>query len=153
MAAVIYLACEEHLEGPRCDDDEVFVGVETVAAARVLWAAKHPGRKDTKIGRVVIGCDIGGCARQIYVKTVSITEARIITSGHDFAWYVARRAGGRLVDGCQFHLGTCCIQHASRSWIEGQPHPTLDPAAVLPGEPGFLGRPVAQLDLFTTEEP
>jgi hypothetical protein len=138
VTARIFLSCAEHPDLLVCDDDEAF-RVETVAAARALWAAKHPGKNDTKVARVVIDCEIGGCSTRAIVRADSIEQGRVKASGHDYAWYVARRAGGQLVDGCQWHLGTCCVHHAHRLW-RGRPHPTLDPAAVLPGEPGFPGQ-------------
>ncbi|GAA3027553.1 hypothetical protein [Streptosporangium longisporum] len=153
MGAVIFLSCEEHPEFRGCDDDESFT-VETVTAARALWAAKHPGREDTKISQVVISCRVDGCMTRLYLKHVeSVTEARALLSSHRYGWYRARRAGGRLVDGCQTHLGACCVHHAFRSWEERLPFPQLDPGVILPGEPGFPGEPVAQLDLFATGVP
>jgi hypothetical protein len=154
VTARIFLTCEAHPSLLMCDDAHAFY-VETVAVARAPWAAMHPGKPNSKAAFVVIDCEVDRCGRRVCVRADSVTEGRIKASHHDRAWYLARRAGGRLVDGCQWHLGSCCVHHASRLW-RGRPDPTLDPAAVLPGEPGFPGQAdpagADQLDLFAIEE-
>ncbi|MFF3665405.1 hypothetical protein [Microtetraspora malaysiensis] len=151
MTVSIHLTCGRVPGILCCDDDEAFSGVETVAAARALMAVMHPETAANKIARVAVSCEIAGCPNMILFKnTDSVTEGRANASTHNYGWYTARRAGGRLVDGCQWHLGSCCVHHARRLW-RGHPHPTLDSAAVLPGEPGFPGQAdtgPAQLDLF-----
>ncbi|GAA3251377.1 hypothetical protein [Nonomuraea helvata] len=148
MTALILLTCEKHPTVMGCDDDKAFA-VETVSAARVLWAARHPNKADTKLARVRLGCEIAGCGNLLSFPADSITEGRIFASRHQRGWYLARRAGGRLIDGCQWHLGSCCVHHADRSWERFRPHPTLDPGAVLPGDPDFPGQArTGQLDLF-----
>ncbi|GAA3722814.1 hypothetical protein GCM10022224_104530 [Nonomuraea antimicrobica] len=159
MTALILLTCERHPTVMECDDDEAFA-VETVAAARALWATKHPNEVCTKLARVRLGCEVGYCGNLLSFPTNtdtgrdgfigdSITAGRIFAARHHRGWYVARRAGGRLVDCCQWHLGGCCVHHVDRSWESFRPFPTLDPGAVLPGEPGFPGQAAAvQFDLF-----
>jgi hypothetical protein len=147
MSAVIFMSCTEHPGLRLCEDDEAF-NVETVASARALLAAMHPETAATKVAYIALSCEIDSCTNRLVLKADSVTEARIKASHHDRAWYLARRAGGRLVDGCQWHMGSCCIQHARRpSW-------TLDQAAVLPGDlefPGQADAGTAQLDLFALE--
>ncbi|WP_030922011.1 hypothetical protein [Streptosporangium amethystogenes] len=85
---------------------------------------------------------------RISMPVDSVAEARALLSSHHYGWYLARRADGRLVDGCQWHLGSCCIQHAHR------PSYTLDPTAVLPGDVDHPAEPghADQLDLFAFME-
>ncbi|MFI6290094.1 hypothetical protein ACIBEJ_00830 [Nonomuraea sp. NPDC050790] len=118
--------------------------VETADAARALHAAQFPGIVAEKIAKVVITCRVNSCYRQMFLRVESVAEARTFLSQHNYGWYLARRSGGRLVDGCQWHLGNCCVHHASR------PDPTLDPAAVLPGDADHPYQPgrTEQLDLF-----
>ncbi|MDX3100501.1 hypothetical protein [Nonomuraea angiospora] len=148
MTARLVLTCEEHPTLLFCDDDEGFKGVETAAAARALWAVKHPGKDDTKTARVVLVCEIERCWHMVSFPADSLTEGLTYALSHNYGWYVARRAGGRFVHGCQWHLGTCCVHHARRLW-RGRPDPTLDPTAVLPGEPDFPGQAgTGRPDLF-----
>ncbi|MEU9887958.1 hypothetical protein [Sphaerisporangium sp. NPDC051011] len=149
MSARIVLSCADHPGMTACDDDRSFEGVEMVTAARALLAAIDPQAAAAKVAYVVVHCEVDGCHTYTWVKAAgSITEARIMLSSHNRGWYLARRAGGRVVDGCQWHLGSCCVHHAERLW-RGRPCPTLDPAAILPGEAGFPGQATdAQLDLF-----
>ncbi|MEZ0076347.1 hypothetical protein [Planotetraspora sp. GP83] len=144
MTAGILVTCEDHPTQAGCDDD-AWYRVETVAAALALHEAHFPGTTQRKTTCVSIGCEIGGCLTHIYVKNcATVDEARARVSEHNEGWYRARRAGGRLVDGCQWHLGTCCIHHAAR-WPDS---PTLDRDAVLPGPEPAPPAPV-QLDLLT----
>ncbi|MFC4060185.1 hypothetical protein ACFOWE_17915 [Planomonospora corallina] len=144
MTASVYLSCPEHTNWRMCEDDLRFT-VESAAEARALHALRYPGTTARKVARVVLGCEIGGCSTQVSVAAGTVTAARAAMAQHNYGWYTARRAGGRLVDGCQWHLGSCCVHHARR------PSPTLDPAAILPGDPGWPGATTepAQLDLLT----
>ncbi|GAA2657544.1 hypothetical protein [Nonomuraea recticatena] len=147
MSARIIITCTEHPTLAMCDDDLSFK-VETAAAARALYATLHPQAAASKTARVVIGCEVDRCMTLMSIPLDSVAEARAFLSGHNYGWYLARRAGGRLVDGCQLHLGTCCVNCARR------PSYTLDPAAVLPSDadhPAANGR-AAQLDLFAAGE-
>lgn len=146
MTAHIFLSCPEHPDVLRCDDDHGFA-VETVASARALLALMHPETAASKVSRIALDCEIDGCGTRLYVRAATVAEARAKAGEHNRGWYTARRAGGRLVDGCQFHLGSCCIHHVTRS------SPTLDPAAVLPGDAEHHAQPArpAQLDLFVQE--
>lgn len=145
MTARIFMTCPEHPYLLDCDDDHAFQ-VETAATARALLAAMHPGTATSKVAYVVIDCEIAGCNQVIAVRADSITEGRAKASTHNNGWYTARRAGGRIVDGCQWHLGSCCVHHARRLWRD-RPDPTLDPDAILPGELAVNGQ-LDQLDLF-----
>jgi len=128
----------------RCPDDAAYPGVETEAAALALHAIRYPDAVG-KEAFVVVDCEIGGCGQRTTVRAASIDEGRVLISRHGRGWYLARRAAG-LVDGCQWHLGCCCVEHARRVGL-GCRH-TLDPEVVLPGEPGFPGGGSGQLDLF-----
>jgi hypothetical protein len=75
VTARIFLSCTEHPDLLVCDDDEAF-RIETVAAARALWAAKHPGKDDTKAAQVVIDCEIGGCSTRAIMRADSIVQGR-----------------------------------------------------------------------------
>lgn len=140
MTAHIQLSCGKKLGLLCCDDDQAFHGVETVTAARALLAAMYPATAAAKVASVVIDCEIGGCGCRIAFKADSVTEGRALAARHNYGWYTARRAGGRVVDGCQWHLGTCCLAHTV-DWC-----PTLDPDAILPGEAAGIGD--VQLDMF-----
>ncbi|WP_285786367.1 hypothetical protein [Microbispora sp. NBRC 16548] len=144
MTAHILVSCPDHRTYAGCDDDAWYT-VETAAAALALHEARFPSTTARKTARVSIGCEIGGCHNHIYVTATSVTEARALVSEHNEGWYQARRAGGRLVDGCQWHLGACCIHHAALH----PDSPTHDRSAVLPavGQPTPGPEPV-QLDLF-----
>lgn len=142
MTAFVLFTCPEHPHFAVCDDDAV-VPAASVAEARVLYEAKHPGAAPGKIALIVIACDQGRCTLRVYVpETDTVAEAREIVADHNHGWYTARRAGGRIIDACQFHLGTCCVHHARLDM------PTLDRSAILPGKTGTPTRP-AQLDLFS----
>ena len=138
MTAHVFITCPSHPSVLMCDDDQAY-SVETVSAALVLHAAQYPDATG-KIARIAITCELGGCMQRLVLKADSVTAARTRAAGHDFGFYVARRAGGRLADGCQYHLGSCCVVHAHAD------SPTLDPAAVLPEHAPESA--TAQLDLF-----
>ncbi|KAA9379695.1 hypothetical protein F5972_08570 [Microbispora cellulosiformans] len=145
MTAHFLVTCPDHrLYAAGCDDD-AWYRVDTAAAAMALHEARFPGTTARKTARVVIGCEIGGCRTHISLTAASVAEARALLSEHNEGWYQARRSGGRLVDGCQWHLGSCCVHHAALY----PDSPTLDPTAVLPavGQPAPGPEPV-QLDLF-----
>ncbi|MFF3441882.1 hypothetical protein [Streptosporangium sp. NPDC002721] len=144
MTAHIFLSCPEHPDLLWCDDDQGFA-VESVASARALLAAMHPETAAAKVARVVLDCEAGGCGMRVTVTADTVTEARLKAATHNSGWYTARRSGGRTIDACQYHLGTCCVHHASPT------SPTLDPSAVLPGrsdQPDSPALRAAQLDLF-----
>lgn len=147
MSAGVRIVCEEHWDvlGDWCDDDAGYP-VESVATARALHAAAHP-HATGKIVVVVVRCEAAGCLTMMLVRNAAtVGEARAMLAGHGSGWYRARRYG-RLIDACQWHLGSCCVQHASPGG------PSLDPAAVLPGpQPPGLPDGDGQLDLFSTLE-
>ena len=140
MTAHVFLSCAEHPHLLWCDDDRGFA-VDSVASARALLAILHPGTAATKVARIVLDCDAGGCGLRRLVVADTVAEARVKAATHDGGWYTARRAGGRVIDAFQFHLGACCVHHASPASY------TLDATAILPDRSAPPGGP-AQLDLF-----
>ncbi|MER6828810.1 hypothetical protein ABT352_22710 [Streptosporangium sp. NPDC000563] len=141
MTAHIFLSCPEHPQLLRCDDDRGFA-VDSVTSARALLAVLYPDTAAGKVSSVVLDCEAGGCTMRLYVNADTVEEARTRAATHNSGWYTARRSGGRTIDACQYHLGTCCVHHAS-------PHsPTLDPSAVLPDRSDQPASSTAQLDLF-----
>lgn len=139
MTAYILISCPDHPFTLGCDDDRAY-DVDTVESAHALYAAQCPAASG-KRAYVVISCDLGGCTLRIAVQAPTVAEARAVASEHNEGWYTARRSRNRVVDGCQYHLGACCIHHADRCGA------TVDPNAILPDrtpEPR-----VGQLDLFS----
>lgn len=139
----VLLACPDHPRFAECDEDKAF-DVESVAAARALYAALRPDTLAGKVGWIAINCDIGGCFSVLFVRADTVAEARERAAIHNRGWYTARR-GGRIVDGCQIHLGCCCVHHARPD------SPTLDRSAILPDGPDQAAEP-AQPDLFSSLE-
>jgi hypothetical protein len=93
-----------------------------------LHAAQFP-EASGKRAYVAITCELSGCLRTIAFAADSITQGRVMASSHNYGWYQTRRSSGRLADGCQFHLGKCCIHHVGGRFD----HHTVDRNAVLPG--------------------
>ncbi|MFG1709274.1 hypothetical protein ACFLIM_39390 [Nonomuraea sp. M3C6] len=147
MTARVLVTCTEHPTLATCADD-AWYAVETVAAALTLHAARFPAASG-KRAVIAITCELGGCLRRIVLEADSSAEARELAARHDYGWYVARRAGGRLADGCQYHLGSCCVNHAKRCCPLDKPRRccTVDATAILPGDEGQAAA-VDQLDLF-----
>jgi hypothetical protein len=127
VTASMRLVCAEHLGrwSPWCDGC-VSYPVDTADAARALADAERPGSAAGASARVVVRCDVGGCLTLMMVPAETVEEGRALVARHNYGWYTLRLAGGRIADGCQWHLGSCCIHHARPG------SPTLDPRAILP---------------------
>ncbi len=143
MTAHILVSCPDHRTYAGCDDDAWYT-VETAAAALALHGGPLPRHHRPEDGASV------DRLRDRRVPQPHLRDRHQRDRGPRPGVGAQRRlvpgaAGGRLVGGCQWHLGTCCIHHAAL-------HPdslTHDRSAVLPavGQPTPGPEPV-QLDLF-----
>jgi hypothetical protein len=99
-------------------------------------------------GRIAITCEVGQCIIRATVTAASDEDARAFVAHHNYGWYT-RRQRGRIIDACQYHLGSCCITHARPGG------PCVDPAAYFPpslleptGDDAAPASIPEQLDLF-----
>ena len=142
MNPLVLITCPRHPTLAECGDDRDYQ-VETVAAARALYEAEFgPGSSERKVAYVVLRCEPCQDSHRLAVRADSVSEARAAAARHRRGWYTARRAGGRVVDVCQWHLGTCCMECLGKTrWGVDR----VDPTAILPWEQAGSAE---QLDLF-----